>query len=332
MQRFAPIWLGFVLGFSLLSTAFASPALAPGDTQLRHDLQFLNDTGVINIPLTAWPLAAGDIRAALDNAEYHAPNSPAAIVFNRLKQRLRREMDIGSVDIRVGVAGAYNPRIIRSFEDTPREEGEATAELSWIGERFSMNLSASYVANPLDGEEFRPDGTYVGVALGNWMLTAGWQERWWGPGRDGSLILSTNARPAPGIAIQRNISEPFQTKWLSWMGPWTFTSFMSELDDERAVNNALLFGMRGTIRPPNTGLEISISRTAQWCGDGRPCDLDTFAKLLLGRDNKGANVDPEDEPGNQLGGFDIRWSLPKQIPMALYVQWIGEDKDRKSVV
>lgn len=94
MQRFAPIWLGFVLGFSLLSTAFASPALAPGDTQLRHDLQFLNDTGVINIPLTAWPLAAGDIRAALDNAEYHAPNSPAAIVFNRLKQRLRAEMDI----------------------------------------------------------------------------------------------------------------------------------------------------------------------------------------------------------------------------------------------
>jgi len=37
------------------------------------------------------------------------------------------------------------------------------------------------------------------------------------------------------------------------------------------------------------------------------------------------NIDPADEPGNQLGGFDIRWRLPKRVPLALYMQWIGED-------
>jgi hypothetical protein len=36
-------------------------------------------------------------------------------------------------------------------------------------------------------------------------------------------------------------------------------------------------------------------------------------------------VSPEDEPGNQLGGIDIRWALPRQVPAALYMQWIGED-------
>ena len=36
-------------------------------------------------------------------------------------------------------------------------------------------------------------------------------------------------------------------------------------------------------------------------------------------------MDPESEPGNQLGGFDIRWALPRQIPLAAYMQWIGED-------
>ena len=100
---------------------------------------------------------------------------------------------------------------------------------------------------------------------------------------------------------------------------------MSALDDERVINDALLFGIRGSFRPPGTGLEIGISRTAQWCGDDRPCELDTFFDLLLGNDNRGANVDPEDEPGNQLGGFDVRWRLPKKIPAALYMQWIGED-------
>ena len=100
---------------------------------------------------------------------------------------------------------------------------------------------------------------------------------------------------------------------------------MTELDDERFVRNALFFGVRGSFRPPHTGLEIGISRTAQWCGDGRPCDADVFLDLLLGNDNRGVNVDPADEPGNQLGGFDIRWSLPRQIPVAVYMQWIGED-------
>ncbi len=99
---------------------------------------------------------------------------------------------------------------------------------------------------------------------------------------------------------------------------------MKVLDDDRVINDTWLFGMRGSFRPLR-GLEIGISRTAQWCGDGRNCDLGTFVDLLLGKDNQGVNVDPEDEPGNQLGGFDIRWSLPKQIPVAVYVQWTAED-------
>jgi hypothetical protein len=178
--------------------------------------------------------------------------------------------------------------------------------------------------NPFDGDEVRPDGTYVAVALGNWMLSAGWQERWWGPGRDGSMILSTNTRPFPSIGIQRIGSVPFETKWLRWMGPWTLTSFMGLLDDERVINDAWIWGLRGSFRPMR-GLEIGLSRTAQWCGDGRDCDLKTFINLLRGKDNQGANVDPEDEPGNQLGGIDIRWSLPKQTPLAIYMQWIAED-------
>ena len=139
------------------------------------------------------------------------------------------------------------------------------------------------------------------------------------------MILGSNARPTPGVMLQRNVSTPFKTRWLSWMGPWTFTTFMSQLDDDRHINDALLFGMRGSFRPPGTGLEIGVSRTAQWCGDDRPCGLDTFVNLLLGKDNRGLNVDPDDEPGNQLVGFDARWSLPKDIPLAVYLHWVGED-------
>ncbi len=308
----------------LASGADAEPLAAPGDMRLRHDLQLLNDSGAINIPLTAWPVSLGDVSNAIEGVDAAALNKSNLLALSRVRKRLSWELDVDSFDFVFGVSGSSEPRVIRTFENTPRAEGEANAKLAWVGERFAFNLSATYVSNPFDGDKFRPDGTYVGVALGNWMLTAGWQERWFGPGNEGSLILSNNARPTPGLAIQRNNSTPFETKWLSWMGPWTFTSFMTQLDDERETNDALLFGIRGSIRPIK-GLEIGLTRTAQWCGDGRPCDFSTFVDLLLGNDNQGVNVDPEDEPGNQLGGFDIRWALPKQIPVALYMQWIGED-------
>jgi hypothetical protein len=237
-----------------------------------------------------------------------------------------------SADLYAGgrITAAKEPPTIRTFESTPREDTELVGSLSWIGDRFAFELNATYVSLDStdsfeDDSEVRPDGSFGAVALGNWMLVAGYPERWWGPGWDGSLILSTSARPTPQIAISRNSAQPFESRWLNWIGPWTLTSFMGQLDDERVVDDALLFGLRFTFKPLPS-LEIGLSRTAQWCGDGRPCDFDTFGNLLLGRDNRGANVDEEDEPGNQLAGFDVRWAMPwLDRSTAVYAQWIGED-------
>ena len=308
----------------LAGTAHADAFAKPGDTLLRSDLQLLNDSGLLNLPLTAWPLSNGDIAGGLREIESSSSSVSVASALVRVRERIRWESNPDAWRFDFGLSAAANPRVIRSFENTPREDGEIFARLNWLGERFAINLQATAVANPFDGDDVRPDGTYIGVALGNWMVSAGWQERWWGPGNNGSLILSSNARPPPGITLQRNNSKAFETKWLSWIGPWTFTTFMDLLDDERAVEDALLFGARFSFRPVS-GLEIGLSRTAQWCGEDRPCDLKTFFNLLVGKDNGGVNVATEEQPGNQLAGFDIRWALPRQIPVALYMQWIGED-------
>lgn len=303
--------------------AFAEPWAAPGDLLLRHDLELLNDSGAMNLPLTTWPLSWGDIGRGLAQVDAHRLTPAQRAAYARVTDELDWQSDTDP-HLEIGASVADNARLIRTFENTPRADAEASAALSWVGERLALRLEAAVVANPLDDEEFRPDGAYVGIALGNWMFSAGWQDRWWGPGHDGSLILSTSARPAPGIAFQRNNSMPFESKWLSWLGPWTFTAFLTELDDERIVPDTRLFGMRFAFKPIES-LEIGLSRTAQWCGQGRPCDFTAFSDLLLGRDNRGVNVDAEDEPGNQLAGIDMRWRLPRQIPVALYMQWIGED-------
>lgn len=308
----------------LTPLAWAEPWADPGDTRLRNDLQLLNDSGVFNLPLTAWPIAWGDIDHGMQDADVAEVTPEVWGAYVRVRELVKQAVDGGAPAVRLSVSAADNPRTLRSFEDTPREDGELLAGLAWSGQRFSFRLQGAYADNPLDGDEFRPDGTVIGMSLGNWLLAAGWQERWWGPGRDASMILGTNARPPPSIGIQRVKSLRSESKWFGWMGPWTLSSFFALLDDERVVNDAVLFGLRFSMRPIES-LEISLVRSAQMCGEGRKCDLEAFLNMLRGKDNAGANVNPDEEPGNQLGGIDIRWKLPKQLPLALYMQWIAED-------
>ena len=75
---------------------------------------------------------------------------------------------------------------------------------------------------------------------------------------------------------------------------------MGQLEGDRDdAPNAQFFGMRATWKP-HPRVEIGLSRSAQWCGDGRPCDLDTFWDLLIGNDN---DQPLEEQPGNQIGGL-----------------------------
>jgi hypothetical protein len=308
----------------LAGVAEAGPWLDPGDTGLRHDVELLADAGVIRAPVTVWPLSWGDLAADLAPAATAdlGPAEAAALVRLNRRSRAARE------STRVGgwVEGGSEGWQLRGFEDTPREQAGAGASLEWTGERFATRLVARGVADPEDDRAARADGSYAAMALGNWMLGAGLSDRWWGPGWQGSMILSNNARPVPAFFIDRNSTAPFQSPWLRWIGSFDLTGFWGFLEDDRAVPDARFFGLRLTLKPTRF-LELGLSRTAMWCGRGRPCDFDAFEDLLLGRDNAGDNVDPEDEPGNQLAGYDLRLSAAAWgWPVAIYGQMIGEDE------
>lgn len=315
-----------LLGILLASHAVpasAGPLAAPGDTALRHDLQLLADHGLLRAPLTTWPLPWADIAASLEAPDEASPlPSHIRSALARVRARLGQATD-GRLRARVGIGGNSDPELLRSFADTPRSKGEVSAGVEGGDERLAYRLNATAAADPEDGHTARLDGSYASLLLGNWIVSATAVDRWWGPGWDGSAILSSNARPVPSLVLQRNRSTPFETPLLGWLGPWQFTTFMGQLESGRAVPDALLFGMRFNFRPA-AGLEIGLSRTAQWCGDGRPCDLDTFGDLLVGNDNTDPELTADDEPGNQLGGIDFRWAVGRAG--AVYAQVIGEDE------
>ena len=296
---------------------------------LRHDVQILADYGAIRGPVTTWPLAWDDVLDDLERVRQGDVVLPNRVMptFERVYGRAARAARRQEAGFRAGLAIAEKPMMIRSFAGTPREQGEANLGLSWFGERLIVELNASYVDNPSDGRNFRGDGSQLGIAVGNWSIAASTLDRWWGPGWDGSLILSSNARPIPSLEIGRKRTRAFETKWLSWIGPWDLQVLFGQLESERVVPDAHFFGMRFNFRPVPS-VEIGLSRTAQWCGEGRPCGWDTFWDLFMGRDNRGdAGVTPENEPGNQMAGFDVRWTNRWfGAPLTFYLQGIGEDE------
>jgi hypothetical protein len=339
MSLSAQKWLAFA-GLALLAAGSrAAPQAQPGDVGLRHDIQVLADYGAISGPVTTWPLAWDAVLADLEAIRADDVVLPNKVLptFERVLARAQREAARGGARFRAHVEGAEEPVNIRGFADTPREEVGGGAGVSWFSRHVSLDLNVSGVESPAsrlpqsnDADDVRADGSQIALDLGNWSIGASTYDRWWGPGWDGSLILSNNARPIPSFVVGRNRTQAFETRWLSWLGPWDLQVMFGQLEKERFVPDAQFFGMRFNFRPAR-GLEIGISRSAQWCGDGRPCDFDTFWDLFWGRDNVGdEGTTLENEPGNQLAGVDVRWTnMWTGNPISFYLQAIGEDEANK---
>ncbi|NNM21641.1 MAG: capsule assembly Wzi family protein [Gammaproteobacteria bacterium] len=296
--------------------------LLPDDIAVRSDVQLLADAGLISIPVSGWPLSAMALRSEMNEAP--VPDNFRGHIrgaWHRLHRLLHE-----SPRLATSLAIASDPVAVRRFGDVPR--GSAVRGEYWNRRgRLELRMSLALHDDDEDRREARADGSYAGVHAGGWLLSFGQVPRWWGPGFESSLILSTNARPVPAIAADTIQPVRFQSPWLRWLGPMDWRVFAGKLEGGRHVSDAILLGARLSLRP-GRDLEIGLSRTAQWGGEGRPRDLDSLLKLLIGRDNRGdAGITLADEPGNQLGGFDVRWLSPLgDAPYAVYLQLIGEDE------
>ncbi len=309
----------------LTQSANAGPWLPPGDIWIKSDVQLLADAGVITSPISSWPLSWGDIAQDLNGISPDHVLTPAEeLALARMRLLAREALIVNEPRIEARLSFAEKPMQIRDFQSGPRGDSEAGARVEWTGERFALGIEGSSVSNDdFDDQNGRLDNSYVAVSVGNWMLAASTIERWWGPGWSGSMILSNNARPIPALVIERNFSKPFDN-WFRWLGPWSTSVIWGQLERNRAVPDARYFGWRVNFKPLPS-LEIGLLRSAQWCGSGRECDLDAFAKVLVGDSNLDEGV--EFDVANQLAGVDFRWAVPfGGRPFAVYGQFIGEDE------
>lgn len=136
-----------------------------------------------------------------------------------------------------------------------------------IGDVLTFYLQPELHAN----EEFwqaRLSSGYVKLTLWNVELQAGRDSLWWGPGYNGSLIMSANAPPLDHVRI--GSAEPFHLPLVGdWIGPTRILAFFGVLEERREIPRPNLAGMRVTVSP-FTWLELGGSYVNMFGGETPP--------------------------------------------------------------
>lgn len=291
----------FVTLFTQSPALVAQPWIDAGDERSRHHLQVLADAGLINLPLTSWPVMWSGVSRELDAIDLTHVAAAELWSYQYLRHELRRAERAVTAGQMLR-ASSSRPGIV-GYGDDSREQLESRSYATITTDHWAFKLQASAVGNPIDDQRYRVDGSYIAGMLGNWAIGVGAIDRWWGPGWQTGLVLSDNARPSPGVFVSRVDNQALDFPVLEWLGPWDLRLFLNQLEHNRRVPRAKLLGMRFTFKPFQS-LELGLSRTALWGGDD-PSDGDTFWNRFIAQNEDGSEYQPA-ERANHLTGADWR--------------------------
>lgn len=168
------------------------------------------------------------------------------------------------------------------------------------------------------------DGSAIDIVAGAGLAYASIEPRHWGPGWFGSLMLDAAAAPLPAFGWRGGAHADDDG-----VRRWSADVFVARLQGHTQPVNPRLIGMRLEWRP-DARWTVGFARTLQWGGRGRDNSARSLLDALLGRDNVGDDgITPDNEPGNQLAGVDVRHDgRAGAVDYGVYAQVVGEDEAR----
>lgn len=326
---------------ALVTAAHAEPSVPYMPSwQARHQLELLVDEAGLQITTTHWPLPAAAVQDALDDLPGDLPPALAearAFVnaeLGRLRQHGQADVQLRNrAEAPVGFGENYTPGSSIRLSSAAEKFGPDGVPLAArIGVRVEQNPD-SLQTNFSGGlgknsrTQARLDDTALVADISGFNVQAFAHQNWWGPGWQSSLINSNNIPPWMGVGIQRSAVKPSESKWLSWMGAWSFEGFIAQAQDPAMVANqpnAYFMGSRLTLKPWSWA-EIGLTRDEQMNGSAHDMLSTTFG---VGN-TQGAQQDVYGA-SNGVAGYDVRLSCPKGVHCSTWFQWMGEDASGQS--
>lgn len=285
----------------------ANPLVNQSDAQsILFDLQYLKHRGLIDGQYSTWPLSEAEVKKDLATA------TPVSEKDKSVLDRLNMMLGTGSPKSSLELTEGFDGIRIRNRDIQNRNGANVIAKTELKTGPVFSRISGQYQT---EDNAWTLDGSYQAIEAKNWILSWGAVDRFWGNGQNYSLLLSNNSRPLPSVSIQRREHLAPRNHFFSWMGPWDLNVFLAQLEEDRAVENARLFGHRLTFRPLRN-FEVGLSRTIMFGGSGQSDNLtDSFFRS------------PDtDEASNQASQIDFAWNFKiNDVPTKLVYEVYNED-------
>lgn len=161
-------FLGICIGLALLpfGSAMANGLLLP-DNDLRSDLTWLADRGVIQLSLTTWPISQDAVEQALKKA--HPSYSSEQMAIERVQERLRTLKS----DVRItGYASTDKPGTPQGFAQTQTANNKLSIAANQSGDWWDVHLQGNWEGDEQIGSpsHVNVNNSYGAVKLwGQWL-------------------------------------------------------------------------------------------------------------------------------------------------------------------
>jgi hypothetical protein len=184
---------------------------------------------------------------------------------------------------------------------------------------------------PQDTERVRPLGTELVASLGDWAVSFGQEEMWWGAGHFSTIAQSNNADPIPGFRLQN--THPFLLPFfLKYLGQYRLQVFFGRLDAGRGTivfpdGNLVTYArpfIDGQVIAFRTlpNFEWGFTHTIMFGGHGNSnYGWSGFLGRTIGVNTGSASAGNT----NSQGGAFLKLRFPRLRDSMLWVQTLGED-------
>ncbi|MGH7907147.1 MAG: capsule assembly Wzi family protein [Candidatus Binataceae bacterium] len=171
-----------------------------------------------------------------------------------------------------------------------------------------------------DVARFQPLGAEAVVSLGNFAISFGQQEMWWGMGTWAPLSQGDNAAPFPALRFQ-GIHPTHLPGILRYLGLFRWQVFFGQLDEDRVFRSPWIDGQNFDFKPlPD--FEFGFTHAIEFGGYGNDhYNLQGF----LGRASGFATGSPTGGNTNSRGGVYFKYYIPKWRNLQIYFELLGED-------
>jgi hypothetical protein len=299
----------------------AAPWLDSTDNYLRQSLQTLAHAGVITGPVNTYPVMWKNIAADLARAEAQ-PTEELRFALAHVRSALNANQRDYSAGIKLKANS--DPSLYQSFGESYFDTASVSVFKEYLGDNWAGKSQVN-LRKTEDGsteQQLTLDGSYLAVIAGNWVLALDQQPRWWGPGQQTALLISNNARPIPSLRLSRHSWQASEHWLFSWLGPWSFTSFIGQGEHNSLPRQIKYFGARFTARPLPQ-LELGLSRVSQWGGDTLDNSFTAFTDMLI------LSADADNNADN-LAAVDLTYHTSLfERPFSFYTELADDNGGRK---